>query len=154
MVVYRSWIIQEMLEQGMDGGGAQKIRAPHHMGDVLRCVIHHDCQMISRITASARQYNIPNIINKMRCEYHVIFGCFKISGKLLKGNLRVARKRSRHIEPPCGPVISRVAFWRATGARIDRPVGSPNRLHPFLRRRGGLSNIAAAARTTIKKPAV
>ena len=35
MVVYRRWIIQEMLEQGMDGGGAQKIRAPHHMGDVF-----------------------------------------------------------------------------------------------------------------------
>ena len=143
-----------MLEQGMDGCGAQKIRAPHHMGDVLRCVIHHDGQMISCITAPARQYNISNIINKMRCECHVIFGCLQINGKLLKGNLGAARKRSCHIEPLCGPVISRVAFWRATGAGIDQPVGSPNRLHPFLRRRGGLSNIAAAARTTIEQPAV
>ena len=83
--------------------------------------------MISRGAVPAGQDNVSNIINELRSFLNVIFRCFEVIGKLLKGNLRAARERSCHIQPPRWPGKRRAAVHRATAAGIDQPIGSPNR---------------------------
>ena len=77
-MVDRLCVAQEVLQYGMNGCGAQQICAPHHMGDVLRRIIHHDSKMISCGTITAGQYNISNIINKMIDTVNVINWCCEI----------------------------------------------------------------------------